>query len=66
MEMWTIYNSPSDYPGKFVVRKFDFDGPTDQVAEFNTLEEARKSIPPHLYRMPRFQDDDLPIVETWF
>ena len=66
MFMWTIYNSPSDYPNKFVVRKFNYDSPTDEVKVFDTLEEARIAIPRHLYCMPRLEDDDPCIVEVWF
>jgi hypothetical protein len=66
--MYTIYHSPADYPGKYVVRMHTVPGGvTDALAITKTLEDARAQVPPQAsVRWPR-QEDDLPsIVEVWF
>ncbi|MBE3122059.1 MAG: hypothetical protein IMZ58_07640 [Thermoplasmata archaeon] len=67
LEIWTIYNSPADYPGKFVARKWILDMPTKTVIVGDSLDEVRNKLPnkPNLVRFDRsFQDDPI-IVETW-
>lgn len=68
--IWTVYQNPSDFPGKFVVRasailagRVVMDPEATCVVE--TLEEARRAIPPGLYRQPRQRLDDPCIVEVW-
>jgi hypothetical protein len=39
--------------------------PTDEMALATTLEEIRKQVPPGLFRLRRFADDDPCIVEVW-
>lgn len=67
--MWTVYDRPRDYPDHVVVRRWKIrDGvpsPTDEHFTFDSLEEARASIPPGLAVIPRFADDDPKIVEVW-
>ena len=68
--LWTVYDNPTDFPGQFVVRRF-----TVTAAEVrrgdnpwsvkDTLEEARKTLPPGLVCMGRTSLDDSKIVETW-
>ena len=71
LEIWTIYRRPADYPIFYVVRRsFVRDGgwlENDPEARLAIdLDEARKLIPWGLYRMPRQEDDEPQIVETWF
>lgn len=41
-------------------------GPTNFAETFETLEQAREFIPQGLYCMPRAEQDEAVIVETWF
>ena len=60
-----IYNSPSDYPGKYVARLWDVDKPTNMVAVAESLEEIREAKPADMVIMQRQPQDDPVIVETW-
>lgn len=66
LTMYVVYNNPSDYPNKYVVRKWigltPFPVP-EIVAD--TLIKARSSIPVGLYRLPRQDGDDPCIMEIW-
>ena len=68
-QMFVIYENPSDYPGKFVVRRWEVDSGDLYVATecvvVETLKQAREAIPPGLYRLNRNCFDDPVIVETW-
>jgi hypothetical protein len=70
MESFTIYWSAHDYPGQFVVRRFEI-RPTgveakEIVATCPTLDEARSHIPLGLIPFPRDPVEDPPqIIETW-
>lgn len=70
LTIWTIYQSPLDYPGRFVVRAYDVAGdgqvvPRAEQAVCGSLEEARARVPCGLYWMNRNPVDDPTIVETW-
>lgn len=71
LEMWTVYESPSDFQGLWVVRRWVAE-PGGLVRDPDpwfvgaTLEAARESLPPDLYRQGRQPDDDPTIVEIWF
>lgn len=70
LPMWTVYENPSDYPGKFVVRQFAIRGGVALVASrptvvCETLEEARGHVPPGKCMIPRSVGDDPVIVEVW-
>jgi len=65
LEVWVIYESPLDAPGKFVVRRHTLDGPTDTAYEVDSLEIARGLIPGGLLCMPREGWDEPQIVESW-
>lgn len=71
LETWTIYKSPSDYPGLFVLRRFRIKPAGVVVADVRpwgiakTLEDVRKSLPEGLYNVGRRKDDEPQIVETW-
>ena len=66
LSIWCVYDSPTDYPGKFVARRFTLDQPTTDVVVANTLQQVRRLIPSGLYRIERQRGDDPKIVETWF
>lgn len=66
--LFTIYERPKDYPEHFVVRRWTVEGSKEKAHECrlaDSLEEARKLVPPFLTRMNRFPEDDPCIVETW-
>lgn len=69
LAIWTIYNSPEDYPGLFVARKWlMIDGvetPTNEGFASESLEVVRAHIPPGLILTPRSEQDDPVIVESW-
>lgn len=62
---FTVFYNPKDFPGKYVVRLFDGKAPTRLLSVKDTLEEARKTIPPMFLRTDRHPADDPVIVETW-
>lgn len=66
MTVYTIYRNPSDFPGKFVARKFEDLVPDNRptVVE-NILEEARAKLPKGLFWTNRADNDDPSIVEVW-
>lgn len=63
-----IYDSPSDYPGVFVVRRWDVGDsqmlPMDHTVH-ETLFDARAALPVGLVCVDRAETDDPCIVETW-
>lgn len=71
LDLYVIYERPDDYPTKFVVRRHSVvsggrvDVAKDPEMVCDSLDEARKSIPDGLYRLPRYEQDVLSIVETW-
>lgn len=69
MSQWVIYAHPRDYPAHYVMRRWDVRGSvliaTDEMALAGSLEDIRKAVPPGLYRLPRFPEDDACIVEVW-
>lgn len=72
LDLWTIFFGPSDYPGKYVLKKFTIVGgqlePTpapEPTAITLTLEQARKHLPDGLVNMGRDPKDEPIVVETW-
>lgn len=64
-ENWVIYDNPSDYPNKFVVRQF-FDAiPTKNIFLADSLEEIRGKIPQSFVNIGRFEEDEPQLVEVW-
>ncbi len=67
--MFVIYKHPLDFPSHYVVRRCRVaEGVTemDRGAHLaKTAEEARTLVPPGLYRLPRFHDDDPAVLEVW-
>lgn len=62
---FVLYDHPSDFPDKIVVRVFDMDMPTNCVAVFNTLQEARAAMPEQFIRLARDPADDPVIIESY-
>lgn len=70
LSVWTVYDSPLDYPGKFVVRRWRVTGaghvmPDQRATSHDSLEEARQAVPPGLFRMGRGPADDPAVLEVW-
>ena len=71
LHMWTIYENPSDYPGRFVVRECTIERDStivtkpEPAAVVLTLEDARAAVPDGLYRLARAPGDEPHIVEVW-
>jgi hypothetical protein len=70
MEGYTIYDSPLDFPGRFVVRRFEIKHGAvfpddDPVVVADSLEAARAAVPEYMTRLARSPDDALSVVETW-
>ena len=73
LNMWTIYDHPTDFPEWFVARKFEItaQGPVtgDSVIWGKTLTEVREMIhwvdPNAGARLLRYQNDRPSVVETW-
>ena len=71
LAIWTVYKNPTDYPGKFVARRFDIDAdgpkPSASVIIAPNLKTLRSilAFEMHLICMPRNEGDEPQIVETW-
>lgn len=61
----TIYNSPRDYPNKYMARLFDLDAPTKIIMVFDDISEVYEYIPRGMVYFPRFPDDDPCIVGVY-
>lgn len=69
LEMWTIYDHPTDFPGEYVARRFNVTsfGPaaTDMLIRGKTLDEVRHQLlVTGLVAIQRDPSDDPKIVET--
>ena len=71
MNLYTIYNSPTDYPDTYVCRRWKIDHENNPVAMevfmvCTDLEKIRnKLFEMGLFKIPRDESDDKKIVETW-
>ena len=69
--MWTVYDNPNDYPGKFVARMFDirYGQPhaTQSIIIMDDLDKLREMLEfeLHLTCLARSPEDDMKIVESW-
>lgn len=65
-EMFTVYENPRDYPGKFVVRRWlDFIPDTKPMIVCDSLDLARAVIPQSAVCLGRYAEDDPAIREVW-
>lgn len=70
LQMWTIYDHPTDYPFLFVARKFEVDAagprPTTEVFVAPSIDRVRfEMVRRGLTCLTRSPEDDPKIVETW-
>jgi hypothetical protein len=69
LTIWTVYRSPSDHPGKWVLRGHDVTAagsvPRPDCIVADTLDLIRDHLPPGLCRLPRDAADDPVIYESW-
>lgn len=70
LEIYTIYKSPSDFPGDYVIKKWVFNPHPSQDLNFifinSDLEMCRKEMKKFgLHRINRDVNDDPVILETW-
>lgn len=71
LRIYTIYDSPLDFPDQFVTRGSTVTGGGSvahdlmPAAVVRSLETARAAVPPGLHRLDRHPDDDPVIVEVW-
>lgn len=69
LAMFTVYESPRDYPGLFVARRWEIAPgiarPTAWVRTADTLDAVRALLPAGLCRIDRTPDDDPAIAEVW-
>jgi hypothetical protein len=73
MQGFTIYKNPSDYPGRYVLRRWEWGLHTggqpkpDQDPTYvgESLENARANVPEGLICVCRAPADDPVIIETW-
>src|SRR5262245_23548999 len=69
LSIWTIYRHPRDFPEHFVVRAHvisklgTFPRPVGCLCE--SLDEARRTLPPGLTCLHRHEYDDPVIAESW-
>lgn len=66
LTVWTVYRSPKDYPGHWVLRAHDVPGgPRADCYVSKSYEGVIKHVPADRVRLARMPQDDPPIVETW-
>lgn len=64
--MYVIYDHPTDFPNKFVVRIHTVPGGATAVfGLFDSLDDARAYLPGGLICLKRYPGDEPQIVETW-
>lgn len=65
--LWAIYQSPLEYPGKFIARPWSVKdaAPFRSHLVADTLAEIQGKMPPGLVRIGGIDKDDPVIVETW-
>lgn len=71
LAMWTVYDRPKDYPDKYVARRYDIGRGGVQTSnsiiiagDLDTLRTIL-GIEMQLTCLPRAEEDDAVIVETW-
>jgi hypothetical protein len=67
IDLWTVYENPSDFPGLFVARPFNGEEATDVHIAAPKLETIRGMMEMMgMSCLSRHEKDDPTIVETWF
>ena len=73
LTIYVIYDHPTDYPEHWVVRHHTIIPGEARPCVIavgpptlhNTVDDARASLPPGLYNLPLFPNEDPKIFETW-
>lgn len=66
IEIFVVYFDTTDYPKKYVVRRFVGLVPDEDILiESDSLKEARTVIPIHCVKFSREVSDPAVIVESW-
>lgn len=68
MVQYTVYESPLDFPGKYVIRQFVIRvNGTRPLTGFvcDTIEQARSLVPDGMVRLMRTPQDHPSVVEVW-
>lgn len=73
LSLYVVYNSPADYPAKFVVREFRIfahggSAVPQEAIVFDNYADAENyllDLPRQLYRTDRQEEDDTCILEVW-
>lgn len=73
LNMWTLYQGTTDFPGQIVARRFELDKPTEDHYANKDVEQVRAWIKQEgakvsqgsLVCMPRQPQDDPTIIEVW-
>lgn len=69
LSAWIVLFNPSDFPGKYVVRRNDIGRgaviATEEHHVGDTLDEVRAVVPAGCVMLPRYANDDPAIVEVW-
>lgn len=66
LDIWTVYDHPSDWPQFYVARRFVMDHPTKDIIMCEALEPLRMELSlMGLTCLARSEQDDPVIVETW-
>lgn len=60
-----VYNSPTDYPGRYVARLFDGSRATCLIVVADTIEELRTAKPNEMSIIDRIPCDADTIAEVW-
>lgn len=64
--IYTMYYDPADYPGKFVVRRFQYDQPDpDPMVVSDTYTGAKAVIPQGCVKFQPDPQDEPQILEIW-
>jgi len=63
--LYVIYDHPRDFPDHWVVRVWHGEIPRGDGVLFDSLEEARASLPPGATNLHREPGDDSAIAECW-
>ena len=72
ISVWAIYDHPKDYPDQYVARRWVVPResgdpvPTEEVVMSTDIEVIRFAMRSRgLHLLPRFENDDGAIMETW-
>lgn len=63
--IWVVYESPPDFPDKYVARRLILGRATGDFVVGDTLLDVRSKLPKGLFRMERSDRDDPSVRESW-